>query len=265
VLAGDPLVVPPAGGGNHALLEEYRFAAALTSRPVKITLLGPDYVLHALETGEGAGDNQTLRQRFDATLAFERRLLGEVVAAGCPYVQLDAPGYLAYWDPLCVAAMRGAGIDPVANLRWAMEADNALIEGIDGAVVALHMCRRHVRGRCSGQLADGYAELLFTGLAPTRLLIDCDPTDPYFFAPLRFLPRGKQVVLGVADSDRAQIESVDDILAMVERASHWVPPEDLALSPTCGFGPSVSAGRVSSDDQWRKLDVLLEAAARIWP
>jgi 5-methyltetrahydropteroyltriglutamate--homocysteine methyltransferase len=244
------------------LVDEYRFVAQLTSKPVKVTLLGPDYLTQVLDPDAGGG----FRERFDAVVVLERALIAEVVAAGCPYVQLDAPGYLAYADPVCLAEMRGRGIDPVADLRWAVEADNAVVEGAGHVVTALHMCRSYLRGAALERpVFDPFAEILFDQLVHQRLLIDFDGAAPEAFAMLRFVPPGKQVVLGLVDSRDPRVETVEEVLRALDRASRWTSVEDLALSPTCGFASSDARGQLTHDQQWRKLDLLVEVAARVWP
>jgi 5-methyltetrahydropteroyltriglutamate--homocysteine methyltransferase len=253
-----PAIVDPL---PNALVDEYRFAASLASRPVKVTLLGPDYLSHVFDPSPGDG----FRDVFDSVVTLERAIIGEVVAAGCPYVQLDAPGYLAYADPVCVAEMRGRGIDPVADLRWAVQADNAVIDTAGTAVFGLHMCRSYLQGRMQkSPVFDPFAEILFAELAHQRLLIDFDTTRPDAFAPLRFVPPGKEVVLGVVDSRHPRIETVEGVLRLVEQACRWLSVDDLALSPTCGFASSGTTASLTHDEQWRKLDVLAEVAARVW-
>jgi 5-methyltetrahydropteroyltriglutamate--homocysteine methyltransferase len=247
----------------NALVDEYRFAAAIASRPVKVTLLGPDYLSHVLDPSPASA----FREVFDSIVAFERAMIGEVVAAGCPYVQLDAPGYLAYADPVCVAEMRGRGIDPVADLHWAVQADNAVIdiETAGEAVFGVHMCRSYLHGRVQQTpVFDPFAEILFDELAHQRLLVDFDTTRSDAFAPLRFVPPGKEVVLGVVDSRHPRIETVEEVLRLVEQACRWSAVDDLALSPTCGFASSGATAPLTPDQQWRKLDVLAEVAARVW-
>jgi 5-methyltetrahydropteroyltriglutamate--homocysteine methyltransferase len=245
----------------NALVDEFRFVAGLTPRSVKVTLLGPDYLSHVLDPEPDTG----FRELFDGVVSFERSLIREVVAAGCPYVQLDAPGYLAYADPVGVAEMRGRGIDPIGDLRWAVTADNAVIADAGDAVFGLHMCRSYLQGRAlQTPVFDPFAEILFDQLAHQRLLIDFDITRPDAFAPLRFVPPGREIVLGVVDSRNPRVETVEEVLRLVEQACRWSPVDDLALSPTCGFASSDASGQISDDQQWRKLDVLSEVASRVW-
>lgn len=255
---------PGVAQHENALVEEYQFVAGLTPRPVKLTLLGPDYLIHAVDRDPSAGSEDNFFEYFQNIVSFERALIQECVGAGCPYVQLDAPGYLAYGDPACLAEMRGRGVDPVGDLRWAVQADNAVVEGVD-CIVGLHMCRSYFPS--SGpqpRVFDPVAEIVFNELVHQRFLIDLDTATPDAFAPLRFLPKGKEVVLGVVDSRTPRVETVDEILRTVDEASRWLAVEDMALSPTCGFASLSSEGQITHEQQWRKLDALVDAAARVW-
>lgn len=255
---------PDAAPRANALLDEYRFAAQRTDRPVKLTLLGPDYLIHAVDLEQALGDADNFVEFFQNVVSFEQALIREAVAAGCPYVQLDAPGYLAYGDPACLAEMRGRGVDPVGDLRWAVQADNAVVEGI-GAVAGLHMCRSYsASSGPQSPVFDPFAEIIFNELVHQRFLIDVDTAAPNAFAALRFVPKGKQVVLGLVDSRTPRVETVDEVLRLVDEASCWLSADDMALSPTCGFASLVADGQITNDQQWRKLDVLVEAAARVW-
>ena len=255
---------PGVAHHDNALVDEYQFVAGLTPRPVKLTLLGPDYLIHAVDHDLPVGSDDNFFEFFETIVSFERTLIQECVGVGCPYVQLDAPGYLAYGDPACLAEMRGRGVDPVGDLRWAVQADNAVVEGVD-AVVGLHMCRSYFPS--SGpqpRVFDPVAEIIFNELVHQRFLIDLDTATPDSFAPLRFVPKGKVVVLGVVDSRTGRVETVDEILRSVDEASRWLSVEDMALSPTCGFASLVSEGQITHDQQWRKLDALVDAAAVVW-
>jgi 5-methyltetrahydropteroyltriglutamate--homocysteine methyltransferase len=251
-------------GQDNGLLEEYTFVQALTDRPVKVSLLGPDYVINVLNHSPGSQDVDSFREAFAATVRFERRMITEVVGAGCRYLQLDAPGYLAYGDPACLAEMRGRGVDPIADLRWAIAADNAVVEGIAGATFGVHMCRSYVRSSFGTEIFDRFAEILFSELVHDRLLLDIDTRLPDPFRGLRFVPKEKQVVLGLVASHRSEIETVDTLLRLIEEASRWFPVENLAISPSCGFASPAPGKWISREVQWQKMDVLVEAASQIW-
>jgi len=118
---------------RNAPLEEYRFSSAVTTRPVKVTIVGPDTVAQNIAADSARAAYPNFDAFFSEVVAAERQLVVELVAGGCGYVQIDAPGYMAYNDPSVIARMRGRGEDPIVCMQQSIKADNALISGIDGA------------------------------------------------------------------------------------------------------------------------------------
>lgn len=256
-------------------LEEYRFASALTSAPVKPTLIGPDRIAQRFKwedsTAVYAGG---LDEFVEDVIRIERTIIAELVAAGCRYVQIDAPGYTAYVDQVSLERMRSRGEDPDRNLARSIDADNALIEGFPGVTFGIHLCRGNARtlDPRTGELVpqwhreghyDAIAERLFTNLRHDRILLEYDSDRAGSFEPLRFVPKDKILVLGLVTTKSARLESVAELRRRVDEAGQYCPQEQLALSPQCGFG-GLSSKSLSEDDQWRKLDRIVETAAQIW-
>lgn len=244
---------------KNLALRDYAFAQSLTGRPVKVTLVGPDRIsqrfAHERSTAYSGLDDFT-----DHVVALEARMLGEAVAAGCRYVQIDEPGYTAYVDPRSLDQMRSRGEDPTANLARSIRADNALIASLSGATVGLHVCRGNERGRYHREgTYDEMDERVFSELSAQRLLLEYDTERAGSFAPLRHVRPGTIVVLGLISTKSETLETVDVLMRRIDEATRYLPPERLALSPQCGFG-----GVGNEDLQWRKLDVMLETAARVW-
>ena len=187
---------------------------------------------------------------------------------GVAYIQLDAPFYSAFVDEQQRAALRTAGIDPDQALAELVAADNATIDGLarDGLTLALHICRGNSRSRWAYQ--GGYnpiAEVLFSRLAVDTFLLEYDSTErDGTFEPLRFLPSGKTAVLGLVTTKAPQLESQDDLRRRIDEAARIVPLENLALSPQCGFASVAAGNALSEDDQWRKLELVVESARKIW-
>jgi 5-methyltetrahydropteroyltriglutamate--homocysteine methyltransferase len=247
-------------------LEEYRFARSVASRPVKVTLMGPDRVAQMCEI---AG-SRAVYADSDAFLAdvvrVQRQMVEELVAAGCAYVQLDEPSYTGYVDPPTLERMRAAGEDPLRNLDRAIAADNAVIAGLRGrATFGLHVCRGNRASMWHREgTYDAIAERLFTGLAFDRLLLEYDTERAGGFEPLRFVPQGRIVVLGLITTKTGRVETVDELARRIDAASRFVPLDQLALSPQCGFASGIAGNLLTEDEQWRKLDVMLETARRVW-
>jgi 5-methyltetrahydropteroyltriglutamate--homocysteine methyltransferase len=193
-----------------------------------------------------------------------RRLAAEGVA----YVQIDAPRYSYYMDPKWRAWIRAEmGMDPDQALDEAVRADNACLEGVrrPGLTVAIHLCRGNNRSHWYAQGGyDPVAEKLFGALQVDRFLLEYDDERSGTFEPLRFVPRGKAVVLGLVSSKRPALESPDELRRRIDEAARHVPLEDLALSPQCGFASTMEGNLLSEAEQWAKLDLVVRTARAVW-
>jgi 5-methyltetrahydropteroyltriglutamate--homocysteine methyltransferase len=190
-----------------------------------------------------------------------------LAAEGVPYIQIDNAHYPDYIPEDRRAQWRSIGIDPDQALAEDIAADNACIEGVDRQkhVVAMHICRGN--GRSAWHTTGGYepiAERVFGSLNVDRFLLEYDSDRAGGFDPLRFMPKGKTVVLGLVTTKVGELESQDVLLKRIDEASKYVPVENLALSPQCGFA-SVSQGNLLTwDDQRRKLELVVETARKVW-
>ena len=198
-----------------------------------------------------------------AILAAEAALLS---TEGLPYLQVDAPHYTFWGDEKLLAGMVADGVDPDSLLRAAIAGDNSIIDAAGpDTTTGVHLCRGNSMGRWLAEGGyDNIAEALFTGLHCDRLLLEYDDERSGGFAPLRFVPQDKTVVLGLVSSKTPRLESRDTLLARIEEASTVVPIERLALSPQCGFASSGGGGPLTEDDQWRKLELVASIAAEVW-
>lgn len=111
---------------------------------------------------------------------------------------------------------------------------------------------------------DGIAELIFSRLKFDRLLLEYDTERAGGFEPLRFVPKGVHVVLGLVTTKQGTLETVDELLQRIEDASRYVDPNQLAISPQCGFASGIAGNMLSEDEQWRKFEVINETARRAW-
>ena len=161
-----------------------------------------------------------------------------LIDEGVPYIQLDAPGYTAYVDDVQRERMRANGTDPDALFSEIVEADNSTIQGLrrEGLTIAIHLCRGNNR---SHWLSEGsyeiIAERLFNGLDVDAFLLEYDNDRSGGFEPLRFVPRGKTVVLGLITSKDGRLESLDDLRRRIEEASKYVPDRGLGHQPAVWF------------------------------
>jgi len=163
------------------------------------------------------------------------------------------------------SAMRDRGEDPEQNFSRSLKADNQILEGFDNVTFGIHLCRGNQRSMWHREgTYDDIAERLLNELKHDRFLFEYDTPRAGGFEPLRFLPKGKVVVLGLVSTKVPQLEKIDDLKRRIDEASKLVPLEDLCLSPQCGFSSTHHGNALSIDDQWRKLQRVVEVAAEVW-
>jgi 5-methyltetrahydropteroyltriglutamate--homocysteine methyltransferase len=250
---------------RNSLLDDYRFAQSLTDRPVKVTLIGPDRIQQCYDSEASRSVYASTDEFLHDVVAVERQIIEQLAQAGCRYVGIDGPGYTAYIDPDSLAAMRSRGEEPMATMERSIKADNEVIDNYTGVTFGIHICRgnRQSMWHREGHY-DAIAERLFTGLNHQRLLLEYDTERAGNFDPLRFVPRGKIAVLGLITTKIGRIETVDELRRRIDEAARHLPLEQLAISPQCGFASSIRGNLLTEDEQFRKLDVMLETAAKVW-
>jgi 5-methyltetrahydropteroyltriglutamate--homocysteine methyltransferase len=194
--------------------------------------------------------------------------LAKLSGDGVKYVQIDAPRYSYYMDPKWREWIRTEiQMDPDAALDEAVKADNACFKAArrSGVTLAIHLCRGNNRSHWYAEGGyDAIAEKLFGTLDVDRFLLEYDDERSGTFEPLRFVPKGKTVVLGLVSSKVPQMEDPDQLAMRIEEASRYVPLENLALSPQCGFASTAEGNLVTEDRQWAKLKLVADTARRVW-
>jgi 5-methyltetrahydropteroyltriglutamate--homocysteine methyltransferase len=250
---------------RNVLLDEYRFAKSTAKKPVKVTLIGPDRIAQRF----AHEDSRAVYADVDAFLAdvvaLQRQMIAEVIAAGCRYVQIDAPGYTAYVDAPSLDAMRKRGEDPVRNFERSLAADTAVLEGFGDVTFGIHLCRgnQHSMWHREGHY-DAIAERLFNALPHQRFLLEYDSPRAGSFEPLRHVPKGKVCVLGLVSTKVPELETSEALARRIDEAARYLPLEQLALSPQCGFASDVAGNRVTEEDQKRKLELVVRTARMVW-
>jgi 5-methyltetrahydropteroyltriglutamate--homocysteine methyltransferase len=255
---------------KHRMLtaNEVPLLQAATPGQFKITIPAPsNFVVSSYKAG--------LTERFYPTHAALLSDLVEIIrdeiqwliTQGVNYIQLDAPFYSHYLDPQHREQLIAEKRNPDRELAEGIAGDNAALEGIprDRVTVALHVCRGNSRSRWFTE--GGYelvAEKLFGSLDADRFLLEYDTERSGSFEPLRRIPRGKHVVLGLVTTKEPRLESKDLLRRRIDEAAKCVPIEHLALSPQCGFASVAAGNLLSMDDQWRKLDLVVDVARKVW-
>ena len=244
------------------------FLMANAPGPVKMTVPSPSQ-FPAITYQAGITD-QFYATRTDLLWEIASIIKDEITALvedGVPYIQMDAPRYSYYVDPKWRQHLRDLGEDPDKMFDEAVAADNLCLEGVrrPGLTAALHICRGNNESKWYAE--GGYepiAEKLFGSLAVDRFLLEYDTDRAGTFEPLRFVPRDKMVVLGLVSSKDPGLESQEELLRRIDEAAKYLPLENLALSPQCGFASTAAGNLLTEEDQWRKLELVAETARKVW-
>jgi 5-methyltetrahydropteroyltriglutamate--homocysteine methyltransferase len=191
-----------------------------------------------------------------------------LVSEGVRYIQLDAPRYSYYVDSKWRRYIRDEmGIDPEHALEEAIRVDNACLRGAKGSGVTcgIHLCRGNNKSQWYAEGGyDPIAEKLFNQLGANTFLLEYESERAGTFEPLRFVPPGKTIVLGLVSSKVPKLESQDELRRRIDEAGRYVPLENLALSPQCGFASTMEGNLLTEDEQWRKLELVADTARKVW-
>ena len=248
-------------------VEDFAFLNAATGRIAKQCIPSPT-MLH-FRGGRAAISKEVypdIEEFFaDLARAFREEIAG-LYAAGCRYVQLDDTNLAYLCDPAIRERTREIGEDPDAlPTLYARIINDAISDRPDDMAVCIHLCRGNFRS--SWVVEGGYepvAEALFNELAVEGYFLEYDDERSGDFAPLRHVPKGKKVVLGLVSSKVPTLESKDDLKKRIDEAAAYMPMEQMALSPQCGFSSTAEGNEITEDDQFAKLGLVIETAAEVW-
>jgi 5-methyltetrahydropteroyltriglutamate--homocysteine methyltransferase len=186
--------------------------------------------------------------------------------AGCRYLQLDEVNLAYLCDPEQRQILRDRGDDPDSLPAVYADMINTAISGRPSEMrITMHLCRGNFRSSWIAQ--GGYepvAELLFNRIGVDGYFMEFDSERAGSFDPLRFVPKGKTVVLGLVTSKTGALESAEYLRRRIEEASHFVDLEQLCLSPQCGFASTEEGNSLTEDEQWAKLARIVEVAEKVW-
>ena len=232
----------------------------------KMTIPSPS-MLH-LRGGRAAVSREAypdLDAFWDDVAAAYRAAIAHLAAAGCRYLQLDDITFAYLCDPKIQANCRANGDDPAAlPQRYARTLNEALRGRPDDMTVSIHTCRGNFK---SAWVAEGGYDPVVEAMFSTDVdgwFMEFDNARAGGFEPLRALPKGKTVVLGLVTTKVGELESKDALKRRIDEAARVVPLEQLALSPQCGFSSTHHGNALSVDDQWRKLERVVEVAQEVW-
>jgi 5-methyltetrahydropteroyltriglutamate--homocysteine methyltransferase len=248
-------------------LDEFAFLEGIARATPKITLPSPS-TLHFWRGRAWADPGLYADERafFAELAAIYRAEIADLAAAGCRYVQLDEVALAMLCDPVARRHVAADGDDPERLVDLYIDAINdATSDRPADMVLGIHLCRGNFKGR---HLAEGgyesVAERLFANARADHFLLEFDSERAGDFAPLRFVPREKGVVLGLVSSKVAALEPIDLLQRRIMAAAEIIDLDRLALSPQCGFASTVTGNPLTEDEQWAKLGLVIAAARAIW-
>ncbi|MCK9917722.1 5-methyltetrahydropteroyltriglutamate--homocysteine S-methyltransferase [Microbacteriaceae bacterium K1510] len=248
-------------------LDEYQFLHGATKVTGKITLPAPS-TMHFYRCNDFA--DSTVYKDVDVFFADLAAIFKQEIAAlakaGCRYIQLDEVAVALLCDPGIRDVIATSGMQPDTLVDLYIDSINqAVAECPTEVVVGVHMCRGNFKGHYLG--AGGYesvAERFFANTKVNHFLLEYDTPRAGDFAPLRFVPKGKGVVLGLISSKLPVIEHIDALKARTQEATRYIDLDRLAISPQCGFASTVAGNPVTEADQRAKLALIVQAARTIW-
>jgi 5-methyltetrahydropteroyltriglutamate--homocysteine methyltransferase len=259
-------VTGKVGCPTPIMVEHFAYLKRIAKATPKFTIPSPS-MLH-LRGGRNAISRQVypdLEAFWDDVAAAYRKAIGYLAAAGCTYLQLDDTAFAYLCDPKIRENCRRNGDDPEAlPERYARTINAVLADRPAGMTVTMHTCRGNFK---SAWVAEGgydpVAKAMFSADVD-GFFMEFDSARAGGFEPLRLLPEGKKVVLGLVTTKVGEIEDEDMLKRRIGEAAKFVPLERLCLSPQCGFSSTHHGNQLSQDDQWRKLELIVKVAHEVW-
>jgi 5-methyltetrahydropteroyltriglutamate--homocysteine methyltransferase len=257
------------GWTKPTMIDHYQFLASHVRTAVPKQTIPSPSVVH-FRGGREAIDRATyptLDGFFADLAAAYRQAVAAFGAAGCRYLQLDEVNIAYLCDPEQIALLkaRGEHVDNLLNI-YADMLNQAISGKPQGMVVSMHLCRGNFRSTFVA--TGGYepvADVLFNQIDADAYFMEYDTDRAGGFEPLRFVPRGKKiVVLGIMTSKTGALESKDELKRRIDQATKYLPLEQLALSPQCGFASTEEGNTLTEDEQWAKLARCVEVAQEVW-
>jgi 5-methyltetrahydropteroyltriglutamate--homocysteine methyltransferase len=255
------------GFSSHPMVEHFRYLASVAKATPKMTIPGPS-MLHY--RGGRKMINMGLYENFEDYYidlgAAYAKAVGAFYQAGCRYLQLDDISFAYLCDPEQRAMLSARGDDPAKQPDiYAGMVRSALAFKPADLTITMHLCRGNFRSTFIA--SGGYepiADTLFNTMPVDGYFMEWDNERSGGFEPLRFLPKGKKVILGLVTSKSGTLESKDDLKRRIDEASKYAPLDQLCLSPQCGFASTEEGNVLAEDEQWRKLERIVEVAREVW-
>jgi 5-methyltetrahydropteroyltriglutamate--homocysteine methyltransferase len=268
-VASSPYAKAPLRRRQRIVADDYRFLKSVVKRGVpKVTMAAPDVMHYFL--GPKAFETSIYRDRdafFEDLVKIYRQEVADLAAEGCTYLQLDDTALPCNCDAHAREDVAARGEDPdELTGRYAALFNDCVRDRPAGMAVGLHLCRGNLKGAWMAE--GGYepiADALFNRVDATTYCLEYDTERAGDFSPLRFVPKGKRVILGLVSTKTPVLEAKDLLKRRIEAAAKHVPLEQLGIGPQCGFSSGGGGGQtVTQDDSRRKLELILETANEVW-
>jgi 5-methyltetrahydropteroyltriglutamate--homocysteine methyltransferase len=256
------------GRPNPIFVDDFKFLKTVTKETPKITIPSPS-IMH-FRGGRDAIDTTaypTMDEFYTDLAAVYAEEIGELVEAGCRYLQIDETNFAYLCDPELRAQVQSSiGEDPDDLPHvYARLINAAVADCPDDMAVCMHVCRGNFAGRWVAE--GGYepvAEVMFNEMNIHGYFLEYDSDRAGGFEPLRFVPKGKKVVLGLVTTKRGQMESADELKRRIEEAAKFIDIDQLALSPQCGFSSGIGGNTMGIEDEKAKLALVVKVAEEVW-
>jgi len=248
-------------------VDHFRFVKSVAKQTPKQTIPSPS-ILH-FRAGRGGVDSNAYpdMQEFYADLSrVYAEEIADLAAAGCRYLQIDETNFAYLCDPAMRKEAQNIGEDPDALPKtYAKIINDALAPAPADMVKAIHLCRGNFEGAWVAE--GGYepvAHVLFNDINVDAYFLEYDSERAGDFRPLRHVPKGKTVVLGLVTTKSGKLESKDDLKRRIEEAAKHCPIEQLALSPQCGFASGERGNKLTVEDEVKKLQLVVDVSREVW-
>ncbi|MDO9411542.1 MAG: 5-methyltetrahydropteroyltriglutamate--homocysteine S-methyltransferase [Pseudolabrys sp.] len=252
---------------THPMIEHFKFVQANTKQTAKMTIPSPSAV-HFRDGRDAVPESvyPDINEFYNDLGQTYRKTVRAFADAGCRYLQLDEVNLTYLCDDNLIAKVKARGEDPAALLKGYAAMINASMSDIpDDMTISMHLCRGNFRSTFIA--SGGYepvADALFNTINVHAYFMEYDSERAGGFEPLRFVPKGKMVVLGLVTSKTGTLESKDELKRRIDEASKFIPLDQLCLSPQCGFASTDEGNVLAEDEQWAKLRMIVELADEVW-
>ena len=248
-------------------VNDFKYLKSVTTQTPKVSIPSPTMVHFRGGRKSIDIDSYPNMDNFFSDLATAyRQEIAALYEAGLRYLQLDDTNLAYLCDPKMRAAAKERGEDPNELPRtYAALINDVINDRPSDLTVAIHLCRGNYRSTWFAE--GGYepvAEILFQNINVDGYFLEYDDERSGDFAPLRFVPKEKKVVLGIISSKTPKLENIDDLCMRIDEAAQYMPLENMCISPQCGFSSTHHGNDLTQDDQWRKIELVVNTALKVW-